>query len=667
MLPRMAVAAILLSSAAWLPAQPGSPGVFDLGRDREPMVVLDGSWRFHAGDDPRWADPAFDDSHWSVLKGNESWDAQGYAGLSGFGWYRATLLIPAGAPPLALYVPRSSVRTDYQAFADGRLLEGCTTPLKGRPILTPAAVCQFGRRQSGAAHTVVLAIRVWHWPHWASYYGGGLLGGLRVGGLRQIQQWADFNKYMGAWTVATRNDLLAIIFGLAGLSAIGFFTLRPREREYLWFGVYALIYAALKCHSTFDDFHSTPFLTRYLIQGSLQWAMGLSFIGFYLHLLKGRRNWLFWAAVVTQATNLLFATLAINQSVSIAIWNELGVVQDAVLGIWVVSLLVRRAIDGFPDARLLLVPAIFQPLVSITSTVFWIFYVVGWYRVRPAWLNDTFHWPFPFALSGLADFIFLITMVAILILRFNRTTTQRERLTAELEAARTVQQILVPEEIPPIAGFAISSVYHPAGEVGGDFFQILPARSGGVLIVLGDVSGKGMPAAMVVSLLVGTVRTLAHYTDDPGQMLEAMNQRMLSRSQGGFTTCLILRADDQGKISAANAGHLSPYMAGREISLESGLPLGLDASATYIETAFHLDERQQLTLVTDGVLEARNRLGELLGFERLKQLSVLPADKIAEAARQFGQDDDITVLTLMRLQNRDEAPSVLVNTELATG
>jgi Stage II sporulation protein E (SpoIIE) len=667
MLPRMVLVAILLSPAAWLPAQSGPPGVFDLAGDREPMVVLDGSWRFHAGDDSRWADPAFDDSHWSVLKGNQSWDTQGYPGLSGFGWYRATLLIPASAPPLALYVPRASVRTDYQAFADGRPLEGCTTPLTEQPTLMPAAVCPLGPHQSGAAHTVVLAIRVWHWPHWASYYGGGLLGGLRVGGLHQIQHWADSDKYTAAWSVATRNDLLAIIFGLAGLSAIGFFTLRPREKEYLWFGVYALVYAAIKCQSTFDDFHSTLFLTRYLMLGLLQCALGLSFIGFYLHLLRGRRNWLFWAAVATQAANLLFATLAINEFISVAFWNELGVVQDAVLGIWVVSLLVRRAIDGFPDARLLLVPAIFQPLVSITSTVFWIFYVVGWYRVRPAWLNDTFHWPFPFALSGLADFIFLITMVAILILRFNRTTTQRERLTAELEAARTVQQILVPEEIPPIAGFAISSVYHPAGEVGGDFFQILPARSGGVLIVLGDVSGKGMPAAMVVSLLVGTVRTLAHYTDEPGQMLEAMNQRMLSRSQGGFTTCLILRADDQGMIRAANAGHLSPYVAGREISLESGLPLGLDASATYIETAFHLDEHQQLTLVTDGVLEARSRSGELLGFERLKELSVQPADKIAESARQFGQDDDITVLTLMRLQNRDQAPSVLVNTELASG
>lgn len=87
-----------------------------------------------------------------------------------------------------------------------------------------------------------------------------------------------------------------------------------------------------------------------------------------------------------------------------------------------------------------------------------------------------------------------------------------ERLAAEMESARTVQQVLVPNEIPPVPGFAIHCVYKPAGQVGGDFFQVMPLPSGGVLIAVGDVSGKGMPAAMTVSLLVETFRTLARYT-----------------------------------------------------------------------------------------------------------------------------------------------------------
>jgi serine phosphatase RsbU (regulator of sigma subunit) len=177
--------------------------------------------------------------------------------------------------------------------------------------------------------------------------------------------------------------------------------------------------------------------------------------------------------------------------------------------------------------------------------------------------------------------------------------------------------------------------------------------------VIGDVSGKGMPAAMTVSLLVGTVRTLAHYTQSPGEILTAMNVRMLGRSQGGFTTCLILRADVGGKLTVANAGHLAPYKNGKELKVENGLPLGLDAAAVYTETTYELAENERLTLVTDGVVEARGKTGELFGFDRAAALSTEAAEDIAHAAETFGQDDDITVLTLTRLAEVNQ-PSTLV-------
>jgi serine phosphatase RsbU (regulator of sigma subunit) len=182
------------------------------------------------------------------------------------------------------------------------------------------------------------------------------------------------------------------------------------------------------------------------------------------------------------------------------------------------------------------------------------------------------------------DVIFLSAMLAILVGRFTRTRRHEEHLAGELQAARIVQQILIPDEIPAIPGFTIQSCYLPAGEVGGDFFQILPIKDGGVLAIIGDVSGKGMPAAMTVSLLVGTVRTLAHYTESPGEILAAMNQRMLGRSQGGFTTCLALRVDADGTVTIANAGHIAPYLAGCEVATENGLPLGLSAATEYAET-----------------------------------------------------------------------------------
>jgi serine phosphatase RsbU (regulator of sigma subunit) len=131
-------------------------------------------------------------------------------------------------------------------------------------------------------------------------------------------------------------------------------------------------------------------------------------------------------------------------------------------------------------------------------------------------------------------------------------------------------------------------------------------------------------------------------------MMAAMNQRLIGRSHGGFTTCLVLRADPDGTLTIANAGHIPPYLAGRELVCEAGLPLGIVWSPSYEETTFQIAVGEQLTLVTDGVVEAREASGELLGFERTAALSVASADAVAEAAQGFGQDDDITVLTLTR-------------------
>jgi hypothetical protein len=259
-------------------------------------------------------------------------------------------------------------------------------------------------------------------------------------------------------------------------------------------------------------------------------------------------------------------------------------------------------------------------------------------------------WHWQYTISTLS--VLGIVTLAILARDLIRDRREKERMAAELEAGRAVQQVLIPEEIPTVPGFDIQSVYKPHGEVGGDFFQVLPFKSdsgaGGVLVIIGDVSGKGMPAAMTVSLLVGTVRTLAHYTQRPGEILAAMNQRMLARSHGGFTTCLALRADADGTLTIANAGHIAPYRNGAEMAVENGLPLGLAEDTTYSESSFRLNENEQLTLVTDGVVEARGQNGELFGFVRTQAISKQPAEAIAQAAQDFGQDDDISVIALTR-------------------
>jgi serine phosphatase RsbU (regulator of sigma subunit) len=150
---------------------------------------------------------------------------------------------------------------------------------------------------------------------------------------------------------------------------------------------------------------------------------------------------------------------------------------------------------------------------------------------------------------------------------------------------------------------------------------------------------------------VGAVRTEAEHTSSPARLMQALNRRSYGRGSS-FTTCLILHVARDGEVTAANAGHLQPYVAGREIELEGGLPLGFDLDAEYAETRFVLQPGERLTLVTDGVVEATNGKKELFGFARTAAVSANSAHAIAEEAQLFGmpaaQGDDITVLTLVR-------------------
>jgi serine phosphatase RsbU (regulator of sigma subunit) len=165
-----------------------------------------------------------------------------------------------------------------------------------------------------------------------------------------------------------------------------------------------------------------------------------------------------------------------------------------------------------------------------------------------------------------------------------------------------------------------------------------------LLIVVGDVSGKGLPAALSVAAIVGALRALPELA--PTLLLQALNRGLSGNLQGGFVTCCALRVAPGGSVTFANAGHLSPYSNGREIEVESGFPLGLVSGEEYPETHFRMNPGDRLTLLSDGVVEAQNATGELFGFERTAAISSQTAEEIARAAQHFGQEDDITVLTL---------------------
>jgi len=164
-----------------------------------------------------------------------------------------------------------------------------------------------------------------------------------------------------------------------------------------------------------------------------------------------------------------------------------------------------------------------------------------------------------------------------------------------------------------------------------------------------------LPAAMLVSVLVGAIRGVAQYTNDPAEVLASLNDRLVGRTQGGFSTALAARIAADGGVIIANAGHLSPYLDGREVELQGALPLGVVKNSAYQVTHFHLPQGSRLTFYSDGVIEAQNAKGELFGFERGRAISVQSAAAIVEAARQFGQEDDITVVTIERLAAGEES------------
>lgn len=201
------------------------------------------------------------------------------------------------------------------------------------------------------------------------------------------------------------------------------------------------------------------------------------------------------------------------------------------------------------------------------------------------------HIPTGWTIFGVRIELFQVAEVALSVVwgmltirRFQRSQRRKQQLEADLRQAQQVQQVLLPREIPALPGFRIECEYRPAQEVGGDFFQVLETREGGVLVVIGDVSGKGVRAAMLVALVVGSLRTVAEETPEPQMILQRLNRRLCGRMEGGLATCLCARLVQDGFLTVANAGHLAPWLDGQEIDVPHDLPLGIADQVEYAAT-----------------------------------------------------------------------------------
>ena len=167
-------------------------------------------------------------------------------------------------------------------------------------------------------------------------------------------------------------------------------------------------------------------------------------------------------------------------------------------------------------------------------------------------------------------------------------------------------------------------------------------------MIVGDVSGKGLKAAMTVSAIAGALDN--EFSRDPAEVLARLNRALLLHKRGGFVTCCAALIKPCGEVRIANAGHLAPYADGREVEVEPGLPLGVVPAIDYPETT---TTGSRFTFISDGVVEAENPRRELFGFDRTRDISGKSAQEIAEAAKAWGQNDDITVATIRRIASSD--------------
>jgi hypothetical protein len=617
------------------------------------ILNLNGPWRFQMGDDLEWAEPGFDDSSWQAVTLSEPLSTQGFEPYTGYAWYRmrlgpeqlAQFNAAAQNGPLELLISSDSVG-QLDVFVNGA--EAGHT----RGMTESQAMYQsppFVVRLAGidAKGTAVIAIRSWAGP--PATIKRGLLANVVLGTHDDIaeqlamavsRQW---NQHVTAGLVVTFLFLCVAVLGAT------LYLAQRNHSEYLWLALLCLSVAITGSTEFAFGRGIMPlpiFGVLILFTGRIFMAVTLEFV---LRFTGGQDRKVVRAVQISVLIVPFFSLIHLQQ-----IYEFLSISAEVAFAALVSVLLFRAWRRGLREAGVMLLPFFLASTADSIDTI--LDYAAGKHWLPAQFASHIFHLgPIEFNTSIVTYIVFLASLVAVILYRFIRISEVEQRSTAEVAAARSVQALLIPTQLPSTKNFMLESAYLPVNGVGGDFFQVLPLKDDSLLIVVGDVSGKGLQAAMNSSTLVGALRNeLSH---DPGTVLDHLNHVLLGAvsSPGAvpeldaapcFATCLCARIYPDGTLTVANAGHLSPYRDGRELELPPGLPLGVIADSHYEQATFQLNRGDRLVFLSDGVVEATNSEGELFGFERTQQVSNEPARYIAQTAQRFGQTDDITVVSL---------------------
>lgn len=608
-------------------------------------IAVTAPWRYHAGDDRDgklgWMLPEFDDAQWPTAALNQAPETGTEAGR--WIWYRLRLRLPAASGAKL-------------AFGFGALFEGAEVYVDGRLAATyghlrPSPKPVYLRLnevlplpESAKGHEVEVAIRTWHSALLSDVHLNRRTPPMRIGD-RQTLEMEEQLADRATLVRGLPNLLMNTIALCIGIFSLGLFLLRRRAREYLWGAIWLLTGSAVEIagvYAPYSDWNSNYY--RLFVEG-LSAVSDFSYVFFVWRFLGEKNDILLrigaTAAVLEFLNVLLYQMNAISLSVNFINVSVLSLAITIVVSIR----LILSGVRGSRIAWLLFLPFLPDFTLSILRTVNSALQAAGVstdYR-QPMLINSA---AVQFSMEHAFELAAYLAVAALIGLRFTRSAERAERLQTEMETARQVQEQLVPHDLPATRNFRFEAAYLAASEVGGDLYQVFPQADGGVIVAIGDVSGKGLKAAMLGTLVVGALRTLTQQELSPARILERLNQQLAASPTGGFVTCQVLRISQDGAGVMSNAGHLAPYCGGQEMECDSGFPLGVAAGIRYEETRFKLQSGDVMTLLSDGVVEAMNQAGELMGFEKTREISMRSAAEIAEEARRYGQQDDITVLTI---------------------
>jgi hypothetical protein len=631
----------------------------------ESSVALDGPWKFRTGDDLAWSQTGFDDSNWGTMdltpppgSADETigdsgdlpgWTASGYPEYSGYAWYRLKVNVQGASRRLAIKMP-DQADDAYQVFVNGKQV-GSFGKFTDHHVTAYSTLPEEFRLPKGINNgTITIAIRTWmdsatpfSSPDAGGLHGPPILGyASLIGALTQLDYDETAHQFVSSF-------IEWLILLMAMLMALSLFWLDREEKAYLWLALVCLttllsnsILLSVNLYAWIGQ--TTALILRDVLLSPVRVGLWVLFWGYWFRIWRiARLHQFVWSLVgIMMICTAMLRPPLYGQHVPVHfahVINPILLVAKLALG----ALLFFVTYRGLTRQRT-------EGGMAVTAVLL---VFVANYQREMRLIHIPISFPilgFDVALGTIATVVSLLIITVMLLNRFFLSQRQKEVWKLEIQQAQHVQQILIPNKLPEIPGFTIDSEYRPAREVGGDFFQVLPGDvPGSILIVVGDVTGKGMQAGMLVAVIVGALRGAALHSSDPVQMMHEVNVQLCER-QHASATCQIVYIDAMGNATLANAGQLPPYLNGKEMEMEGALPLGTIAEADHSVTTFTMHPGDSLILMSDGIVEAQNARGDLFGFDRINELlqKRTTAADIATAAQDFGQEDDILVLQVQR-------------------